>query len=196
MKTKCWYGLIFRIRLRNCLVKLCQLLQRNSPHNSLLPDVLMPWISYGRGFIFENVYIPILHIIQVTNLYQLVFQASKEMICFTRFQVHGLAVFIQNGNGHYEALNRNCPHYYLSEDSIALFLENLPSGQHYIVGQIVHIDRSIVRSASGSPGESEISGSNVGGGSRCNPYGLPVGTEFFVVTVAMVPDFSPLSLTM
>ncbi|BBN09232.1 autophagy-related protein 11 [Marchantia polymorpha subsp. ruderalis] len=123
-------------------------------------------------------------------------QASKEMICFTRFQVHGLAVFIQNGNGHYEALNRNCPHYYLSEDSIALFLENLPSGQHYIVGQIVHIDRSIVRSASGSPGESEISGSNVGGGSRCNPYGLPVGTEFFVVTVAMVPDFSPLSLTM
>ncbi|KAL2629619.1 hypothetical protein R1flu_014305 [Riccia fluitans] len=123
-------------------------------------------------------------------------QASKEMICFTRFQVHGLAVFIPNGSGHYEALNRNSPNYFLSDESIALFLENLPNGQHYIVGQIVHIDRSIARSSS-SPGESEISGSSVGGISRCrsNPYGLPLGTEYFVVTVAMVPDFSPLSLT-
>ncbi|KAL3687625.1 hypothetical protein R1sor_013934 [Riccia sorocarpa] len=124
-------------------------------------------------------------------------QATKEMICFTRFQVHGLAVFIPNGSGYYEALNRNCPNYFLSDESIALFLENLPNGQRYIVGQIVHIDRSIARSSSSSPGESEISVADAGSvsRSRSNPYGLPLGTEYFVVTVAMVPDFSPLSLT-
>lgn len=126
-------------------------------------------------------------------------QASKEKICFTRFNVHELAVFMPNDNGHYEAINVNCPHYYLSDESIALFVEQPPETQRYIVGQIVHIDRNVARQPpeSGSYLSStgtDLSGSTAIAGAgmklRTNPYGLPVGTEYFVVTVAMVPDFT------
>ncbi|KAJ7550899.1 hypothetical protein O6H91_07G123700 [Diphasiastrum complanatum] len=131
-------------------------------------------------------------------------QASKEKICFTHFEVHELAIFMRNAAGYYEALNHNCPHYYLSDESIALFLEHLPNGQQYIVGQIVHIDRNIARGMfQNIPGnspissENDISGSNTaavaGSRSRYNPYSLPFGTEFFVVTVAMIPEFAPIS---
>ncbi|EFJ12217.1 hypothetical protein SELMODRAFT_182539 [Selaginella moellendorffii] len=125
-------------------------------------------------------------------------RARKEKICFTRFEVHELAVFMPNSAGHWEALNRNCPNYYLSDESIALFLENLPSGQQYIVGQIVHINRNVARRAP-SPSTREPSAAPPGGGGgaasrpRYNPYGLGIGCEFFVVTVAMVPDLAPLS---
>jgi hypothetical protein len=146
-------------------------------------------------------------------------QASKEKICFTRFDVHGLAVFLPNANGYYEAMNHNCPHYYLSTESIALFQEQgLPIGRTlYIVGQIVHIDRKVATLApptpstplSSSSSVSSTSDANLNGSEHIsttkmamaavqlhtrpnlNPYGLPLGTEFFVVTVAMVPDFSP-----
>jgi autophagy-related protein 11 len=138
-------------------------------------------------------------------------QASQEKICFTRFDVHGLAVFLPNANGYYEAMNHNCPHYYLSGESIALFQEQgLPSGTPYIVGQIVHIDCKVANLApspclsssstsDGSPTGSEH-GSTMAVQTRStranlNPYGLPLGTEFFVVTVAMVPDLSPATFT-
>lgn len=103
---------------------------------------------------------------------------NKEKISFTRFEVHELAAFVRNSAGHYEAINRNCRNYYLSEESIALFVDNLPNGRQYIIGQIVHIERNVARQA-------PLSSSSR---SRSNPYGLPIGTEFFVVTVAMVPD--------
>lgn len=133
-------------------------------------------------------------------------QASKEKICFTRFDVHGLAVFLPNGSGHYEAMNHNCPHYYLSGESIALFQEQgLPSGTPYIVGQIVHIDRKIANPvpppSSSSSSDGSLNGSEntvsaaAGVPARTkaphNPYSLPPGVEYFVVTVAMVPDLSP-----
>ncbi|XP_024403661.1 autophagy-related protein 11 [Physcomitrium patens] len=132
-------------------------------------------------------------------------QASKEKICFARFEIHGLAVFLRNANGHFEAINHNCPHYYLSGESIALFQEQgLPSGSPYIVGQIVHIDRKIVIPAPPPPPppngtlDGNLQGNELGAGTMLvpararashNPYGLPVGTEYYVVTVAMVPDF-------
>ena len=106
------------------------------------------------------------------------FQVNKEKISFTRFEVHELAAFVRNSAGHYEAINRNCRNYYLSEESIALFVDNLPNGRQYIIGQIVHIERNVAR----QPPTSSSSRS------RYNPYGLPIGVEFFVVTVAMVPD--------
>jgi hypothetical protein len=134
------------------------------------------------------------------TLFLCLWQASKEKICFTRFDVHGLAVFLPNNNGHFEALNHNCPHYYLSGESIALFqAQSLPSGTPYIVGQIVHIDRKVVNLA---PASSSSDGSVHGmelsstpttmaaprARAPYNPFGLALGTEYFVVTVAMVPD--------
>ncbi|KAL3532991.1 hypothetical protein ACH5RR_006512 [Cinchona calisaya] len=99
-------------------------------------------------------------------------QASKEKISFGRLEVHEIAAFVLNSTGHYQAINRNSSHYYLSAESVALFVDHLPSRPAYIVGQIVHIERQSVRPPS----------------STANPYGLPVGSEYFVVTVAVLPE--------
>lgn len=118
-------------------------------------------------------------------------QVNKEKICYTRFQVHELAMFSVNAAGHYEAINRGCPNYYLSDESVALFLQNLPERQQYIIGQIVHIERNVARpplppsQMTGSL--QEISSAASG----ANPYALRFGTVYFVVTLAMVPDRMP-----
>ncbi|KAH7289236.1 hypothetical protein KP509_31G065300 [Ceratopteris richardii] len=117
-------------------------------------------------------------------------QANKEKICYTRFQVHELAMFSINGRGHYEAVNRGCPNYYLSDESVALFLQSLPERPAYIIGQIVHIERNIAHSPF-HPGQmtslTEVSSETCAN----NPYGLPNGTVYYVVTLAMVPDRLP-----
>ncbi|EFJ36260.1 hypothetical protein SELMODRAFT_79145 [Selaginella moellendorffii] len=121
-------------------------------------------------------------------------QASKEKICLTRFEVHELALFAPNAAGHYEALNRNCPNYFLSEESIALFHGKNEQRRKYIVGQIVHIEHHTVAAPPGASSSSfsileggASSSSSVMGRHRANSYELPVGTEYWVVTVAMVP---------
>ncbi|KAF8033729.1 hypothetical protein BT93_C0095 [Corymbia citriodora subsp. variegata] len=144
--------------------------------------------------------------VQVKTLYkkhQLEKQANKEKISFGRLEVHEIAAFVLNSAGHYEAINRNCLKYYLSAESVALFVDHLPNRPSYIVGLIVHIERQIVKPLP-SPHRSEHIGAdpvdqltsdaetdrlalNVSG-STANPYGLPVGCEYFVVTVAMLPD--------
>ncbi|CAA0814693.1 Unknown protein [Striga hermonthica] len=43
-------------------------------------------------------------------------QANKEKISFGRLEVHEIAAFILNSTGYYEAINRNCPYYFLSSD--------------------------------------------------------------------------------
>ncbi|PWA74122.1 hypothetical protein CTI12_AA253110 [Artemisia annua] len=106
-------------------------------------------------------------------------QVNKEKISFGRLELHEIAAFVLNVAGHYEAINRNCSHYYLSTESVALFADHLPHRPTYIVGQIVHIERQAVKSSS-------VRADHVEMGS--NPYGLPVGCEYFVVTVAMLPD--------
>lgn len=106
-------------------------------------------------------------------------QVNKEKISFGRLELHEIAAFVLNVAGHYEAINRNCSHYYLSTESVALFVDHLPHRPTYIVGQIVHIERQAVKSSS-------VRADHVDMGS--NPYGLPVGCEYFVVTVAMLPD--------
>lgn len=71
------------------------------------------------------------------------------------------------------------------------------------MGQIVHIDRKVVIPAptppplsTGSSDES-LQTSESGAGTILapartkashNPYGLPLGTDYYIVTVAMVPD--------
>ncbi|KAK1414030.1 hypothetical protein QVD17_29768 [Tagetes erecta] len=111
-------------------------------------------------------------------------QVNKEKISFGRLELHEIAAFVRNAAGHYEAINRNCAHYYLSSESVALFADHLPHRPDYIVGQIVHVERQTVKS---SPVRATNTTSSTGS-SQFNPYGLPVGCEYFVVTVAMIPD--------
>ncbi|GMI81138.1 AUTOPHAGY-RELATED 11 [Hibiscus trionum] len=135
--------------------------------------------------------------------HQLEKQANKEKISFSRLQVHEIAAFVLNSSGHYEAITRNCSNYYLSAESVALFTDHLPSQPNYIVGQIVHIERQAVkpllpsssRPDRGRADPADQLTSNTGAerltlnsGSSLNPYGLPSGCEYFVVTVAMLPD--------
>ncbi|KAL5699046.1 hypothetical protein ACHQM5_030000 [Ranunculus cassubicifolius] len=117
----------------------------------------------------------------VKNLYakhQLEKQANKEKISFGKFEVHEIAAFVLNSFGYYEAINKNCSNYYLSSESVALFVEQQPSKPKYIIGQIVHIERQVVKTDSDTSSTTS------------NPYGLSSGCEFFVVTVAMLPDTS------
>lgn len=127
-------------------------------------------------------------------------QANKEKISFGRLEVHEIAAFVHNSGGHYVAISRNCSNYYLSSESVALFTDHLPSRPNYIVGQIVHIERQIAKAVPASSARTEHGRAHpltsdmvtdrltLNSGSTSNPYGLPVGCEYFVVTVAMLPD--------
>ncbi|KAF3787196.1 Autophagy-related protein 11 [Nymphaea thermarum] len=134
-------------------------------------------------------------------------QANKDKISIGRLEVQGIAAFILNSEGHYEAINRNYCNYFLSSESVALFAENLPNKPSYIIGQIVHMEHKVVRAAIPF-GEDVVTSDPLDGadisklpvigrstcigreptGSICNPYNLPIGSEYFVVTVAMLPD--------
>ncbi|XP_010447672.1 PREDICTED: autophagy-related protein 11-like [Camelina sativa] len=141
--------------------------------------------------------------------HQLGKQANKEKISFGRLEVHEIAAFVLNQAGHYEAINRNCPNYYLSSESEALFTDHLPNRPTYIVGQIVHIERQLVKlpsslsaSASLEAGKTHhlgsdqvsrtLASSSISKSSSAtttsNPYGLSSGCEYFIVTIAMLPD--------
>ncbi|KAI3801700.1 hypothetical protein L1987_29812 [Smallanthus sonchifolius] len=120
-------------------------------------------------------------------------QANKEKISFGRLELHEIAAFVLNTAGYYTAINRNGSHYYLSPESAALYADSVPHRPAYIVGQIVHIQRQTVKSSPPSAVQAEYkSGSSqsglISGPTEANPYGLAVGCEFFVVTVAMLPD--------
>ncbi|KAA0043092.1 autophagy-related protein 11 isoform X1 [Cucumis melo var. makuwa] len=134
--------------------------------------------------------------------HQLEKQANKEKISFGRMEVHEIAAFVRNAAGHYEAINRNCANYYLSAESVALFADNLLTRSNYIVGQIVHIEHQTVKPSPPSPrrdhgtvdqtdcviSDSGTDRLTLNSGLSSNPYGLPVGCEYFIVTVAMLPD--------
>lgn len=121
-------------------------------------------------------------------------QANKEKISFGRLEVHEIAAFVLNTAGHYEAINRNCSNYYLSAESVALFTDHLPRQPNYIVGQIVHIERQTVKPSAPISIRPEHELTSDTGTDRLalnsgsNPFGLPIGCEYFVVTVAMLPD--------
>ncbi|GMH17840.1 hypothetical protein Nepgr_019681 [Nepenthes gracilis] len=133
------------------------------------------------------------------NKHQLEKQANKEKISFCRFEVHEIAAFVLNTAGNYEAISRNCSNHYLSAESVALFTDHLPSRPAYIIGQIVHIERQVVnlppaavrpeQHSKGDQADSSVTNRlTLNSGSASNPYGLPFGCEYFVVTVAMLPD--------
>ncbi|XP_027331685.1 autophagy-related protein 11 isoform X2 [Abrus precatorius] len=124
-------------------------------------------------------------------------QANKEKISFGCLEAHEIAAFVLTPAGHYEAITRNCSNYYLSDESVALFADHLPSRPNYIVGQIVHIERQTAKALPPRPerGRADKLTPDKGtdwltlnSGSTPNPYGLPVGCEYFLVTVAMLPE--------
>lgn len=127
-------------------------------------------------------------------------QANKEKISFGRLEVHEIAAFVLNSAGHYEAITRNSLNYYLSNESVELFTEHLPCQPNYIIGKIVHIERQTAKLLPPISGRVEAVDhltSDTGtdrltwtSGAGSNPYGLPVGCEYFIVTVAMLPDTS------
>lgn len=135
--------------------------------------------------------------------HQLEKQANKEKISFGRLEVHEIGAFVLKSKGHYEAITRNCSNYYLSAESVALFTDHLPNPPSYIVGQIVHIERQTVKPLPSTSMRADLSRADqmdnvtsdkvpdrltLNSGSVSNPYGLPIGCEYFVVTVAMLPD--------
>jgi hypothetical protein len=128
------------------------------------------------------------------NKHQLEKQANKEKISFGSLEVHELAAFVLTPSGNYAAITKNSAnHYYLSAESVALFTDHLPSRPNYIVGQIVHIEHQIVKAPpehgrATTPDKGTTDWLTLNSGSTPNPYGLPVGCEYFVVTVAMLPD--------
>ncbi|KAI4377272.1 hypothetical protein MLD38_014932 [Melastoma candidum] len=107
--------------------------------------------------------------------HQLEKQASKEKISFRRFEVHEIAAFVLNPAGHYEAINRNCLNYYLSSESVALFVDHLPT-------------RPRTDPVDQLTSDEENNRLTLNSGSAVNPYGLPIDCEYYVVTVAMLPD--------
>ncbi|CAI9787427.1 unnamed protein product [Fraxinus pennsylvanica] len=123
--------------------------------------------------------------------HQLEKQVNKERISFGRLEVREIAAFVLDSAGHYKAINRDCPYFYLSAESVALFADHLPTRPSYIVGQIVHIERQTVKSPSSNrdllTSDTETSHLIMSSESTSNPYGLPVGCEYFVITVAMLP---------
>lgn len=131
-------------------------------------------------------------------MFVILIQANKEKISFGRLEVHEIAAFVLDTAGHYEAINRNCSNYYLSAESVALFVDHLPSRPNYIVGQIVHIERQTVKPLAPVSNRVDQNQSSdaaadyfmLNTGSTSNPYGLPAGCEYFVVTVAMLPDIT------
>lgn len=121
-------------------------------------------------------------------------QANKEKICLGPLEVHELAAFVLNSSGHYEALTRSCNRYFLSSESIALFSDHISRNQNYILGQVVHIERGVVMPP---PSSTPDEGQKESGSKESTldqdrgstpPYGLPFGCEYFVVTVAMLPE--------
>ncbi|KAK1366886.1 Autophagy-related protein 11 [Heracleum sosnowskyi] len=115
-------------------------------------------------------------------------QATKDKISFGRLEVHELAAFIFNSAGHYEAINGNCHHYYLSTESVALFADHLPQRPSYIIGQIVHIERLEASPVQAEHNNDRVEFLTTDTGSSVGPYDLPIGCEYFIVTIAMLPE--------
>ncbi|XP_054790243.1 LOW QUALITY PROTEIN: autophagy-related protein 11-like [Prosopis cineraria] len=134
------------------------------------------------------------------NKHQQEKQANKEKISFGRLEVHEIAVFVLNASGQYQAITRDCSNYYLSTECVALFADRLPSRPNYIIGLIVHIEHQVVKATPPTSPRPERARADqlisdmgtdrltLNSGSASNPYSLPVGCDYFVVTVAMLPD--------
>jgi len=87
----------------------------------------------------------------------------KPNILFSNFKPGGFAMFLPDKNGHYEAFNKNSPHYYLSPFVLENF-ENESKQKAPIFGQIVEIQPNKASNSS-------------------NPFSLPSGTSYYEVII-------------
>lgn len=92
----------------------------------------------------------------------------SDKISHTSFSVGDFALFMPTGFGSggkrsYVAFHTRCPHHYLSSDCVK-------GSPNFILGRIVYKEELVA-------GES---------GTDANPYGLPVDTKFWVLTVEVV----------
>ncbi|EQC30003.1 ULK/ULK protein kinase [Saprolegnia diclina VS20] len=91
---------------------------------------------------------------------------QHQRISFRTFQINHLALFfLKNGKLPYMAFNEGAPNYYLAEESIAAARGGETAYPSYVVGEIIFIDTFQATE-------------------DFNPYRLPYGARFYVVTVA------------
>jgi hypothetical protein len=93
---------------------------------------------------------------------------ASDKISHTSFSVGDFALFMPTGRGSggkrtYLAFHTGCPHYYLSTD-------NINGSPDFVLGRIVFQEPLIAGDL----------------GTDANPYGLHVGTKFFVNTVEVL----------
>mmetsp|Transcript_20768 Transcript_20768/g.30739 ORF Transcript_20768/g.30739 Transcript_20768/m.30739 type:complete len:792 (+) Transcript_20768:85-2460(+) len=99
-------------------------------------------------------------------------ERSSDKISHSSFKVHDVALFMPTGRGSggkrtYLAFHTNCPHHYLSTD-------NIQGTPDFVLGRIVYQEDLVA---------GEL-------GTDANPYGLHVGTKFFVNTVEVLNPLS------
>lgn len=98
-------------------------------------------------------------------------EKASDKISHSSFKVHDVALFMPTGRGSgkrtYLAFHTNCPHHYLSTD-------NIEGEPNFVLGRIVYQEDLVA---------GEL-------GTDANPYGLHVGTKFFVNTVEVLNPLS------
>nr|CCA15096.1 conserved hypothetical protein [Albugo laibachii Nc14] len=99
-------------------------------------------------------------------------------ISFQTFDIGDLALFLptsgpttESQRRVYLAFHLGCPHRFLSEESISSFSTSGSRYPDYVIGRIVLIDEQIASESS-------------------NPYGLVIGTTFYILTVASLHESS------
>lgn len=92
-------------------------------------------------------------------------------ICYKSFSCGSVALFVPTPFGDYIAFHEGCPHYYLSEESIAVSKKD-DRNPPYVLGHIVYIE------------DHETS-------EKVNPYCLREGTKYHVVSVTPLATAAP-----
>jgi len=102
------------------------------------------------------------------------------MISWRKFSLNDIVLFLplpkKTENRAYLAFHEGCPHHYLSAESTEWFRKaNKNSYPHYIVGKIILVD--------------ELEAGPIGN-LASNPYSIPEGTKFHVLTVESVTSLT------
>jgi regulator of replication initiation timing len=91
-------------------------------------------------------------------------------ISLTSFSVGDLALFFPTPHGDFLAFNAACPHHYLSDESKALIGQDKHFRKFYVLGKIVYVEESTATAS-------------------YNPFKLPIGTVFKIVSVTSITHF-------
>lgn len=95
--------------------------------------------------------------------------AARNKISYTSFEPGDCALFLPTSSGNFIAFNRGAPFRYLSDESLSAAKVNAGGRVDYVVGHVVEIDEGIAQEGEGN-----------------NPYSLPFGTPYFVLSVMVI----------